>query len=87
MKDEDFKKIFSYLDKMEVRLRRDITNDIEDRFNERFNRIEGALEANLKYTDDKVSDVEALGAQVDRHERYFDTISGILEVDLDKASA
>jgi tetrahydromethanopterin S-methyltransferase subunit G len=60
---------------------------LEARMDDRFERVEGALDSMIKDVDDKVSNVSALEAQVDRHERYFDKISGVLEVDLDSTKA
>jgi hypothetical protein len=59
------------------------TEALRSDMNERFERVEGMLEANIKHVDEKVAETEALTAQVDRHERYFGKVSNILEVDLD----
>ncbi|MDR1033056.1 MAG: hypothetical protein LBL84_03560 [Candidatus Nomurabacteria bacterium] len=82
VKQDEFTKLFKYMEKRFDESDAKFTKKFDD-VNERLDRVEGMLETNVKNVEDKVSGVDGLTVQVDRHERYFDKISGILKVNLD----
>ncbi|MDR0398178.1 MAG: hypothetical protein LBH36_03335 [Candidatus Nomurabacteria bacterium] len=86
VKKDEFAELFKYVQEMHADLKGDIS-ELKLEMDERFERVEGALDSIIKDVDEKVSNVDALEAQVDRHERYFGKISNILEVDLDGVEA